>query len=241
MSNHIADSRSSKTRLNKFIAQSGLCSRRQADQLIAEQRVRVNGRTASTMGLKVGLNDLVEVDGNVIKAVTKYETYALYKPVGVISSRASQGNSKTIYDFVKTKQRLFSIGRLDKDSEGLIILTTDGQAAQRLAHPRFQTKKTYQIWLEIPNRYDLEEMIKKLSQAHTLDGKRVSLEGIRYLGRDQGYLRFSLVLTQGLNHQIRRLVGRAGFTVKRLMRISHGPVTLDGLKPGQSKRIDLEV
>lgn len=140
MSNHTVTSRSSKTRLNKYLAQAGICSRRQADELIEEGRVRVNGELAS-LGAKVSQDDLVEVDGQVVNVRNENESYAFYKPRGVVSTRSSQGKSKTIYSFFKTKTRLFSVGRLDKDSEGLIILTTDGQAAQKLTHPKYQTKK----------------------------------------------------------------------------------------------------
>ena len=134
-------------RLQKVIAQAGICSRRKAEGLISEGRGRVNGRVITQMGCKVSPEDKIEVNGKRIRAPRSWSYIVLYKPPGVVTSARDELDRKTVLDLVRTDTRLFSVGRLDMDAEGLLLLTNDGETAAALTHPAGEVPKTYLVKL----------------------------------------------------------------------------------------------
>ena len=221
-------------RLNKHIAETGFCSRREADRLIAERRVTVNGQAAG-MGAVVGEGDTVLVDGQPLrirstKAGKRRHVYiALNKPVGITCTTESavKGN---IVDFVGHEQRVFPIGRLDKDSEGLILLTSNGDIVNRILRAENKLEKEYLVAVNHPVT---PEFLRGMSRGVPIHGETTLPCKTGKLG-SQG---FRIVLTQGLNRQIRLMAAHFGFRVKQLLRVRIGNVKLGHLKPGQWRNL----
>ncbi|MFS0780414.1 23S rRNA pseudouridine(2604) synthase RluF [Bacillus sp. 1P06AnD] len=211
-------------RINKFIGESGITSRRGADKLIAEKRVTINGMVAE-LGSKVEDGDDVRVDGKPIKTEQQNVYIALNKPVGITSTteRHIKGN---IVDFVNHPLRIFHIGRLDKDSEGLILLTNDGDIVNEILRAENKHEKEYIVTVDKPlTTHFLKQMA---SGVEILDTKTLPCE-VKKLSK---YV-FKIILTQGLNRQIRRMCSALGYEVKGLQRIRIMNIRLDGLKVGQ--------
>jgi 23S rRNA pseudouridine2604 synthase len=211
-------------RLNKFISESGICSRRQADAWIAEGRVRVNGVLAE-LGTQVGEGDSVEVDGKPVQTRNEFVYIALNKPVGITctTERHVEGN---IIDYVNHPQRIFPIGRLDKDSEGLILLTNNGDIVNELLRVENHHEKEYVVTVDRPVEDDF-----LFGMAHGVDiiGERTRPCAVRRIGRNA----FGIILTQGLNRQIRRMCAVFDYRVYRLQRVRINNITLDGLAKGK--------
>lgn len=221
-------------RLNKYISSSGLCSRRQADKLIEEERVTINGRPTE-LGQAVNEGDEVRVDGELVKQ-NKNDIYIiLNKPVGITctTERHIEGN---IVDFINHKERIFPIGRLDKDSEGLILLTNDGDIVNKILREENNNKKEYVVRV---NKSITSEFLKKLSEGvkiynpvkneYTVTKK---CEVVR-----MGDKTFKITLSQGLNRQIRRMCSAFEYNVVDLKRIKIMDLTLEGLKVGQWRNL----
>ena len=189
-----------QVRLHKFIADSGFCSRRRAEELIAAGRVRVNGQKISRQGVKIDpQKDEVKIDDKKINAQAKKIYIKLNKPVGVVSS-CRKYDEQTVLDLVKDiPYRLYPIGRLDKDSEGLILLTNDGEVANRLTHPRYQHEKEYEVNVEF--RITNDEL-RKLSSGIKIDGKMTLPAKVVKMGEKS----FRITLKEGKKRQIRRMV-----------------------------------
>jgi 23S rRNA pseudouridine2604 synthase len=211
-------------RLNKYISETGICSRRQADQWISDGRVRVNGQTAE-LGTQVGADDRVEVDGKLVDARTKPVYLALNKPIGITctTERHVAGN---IIDFIGHPQRIFPIGRLDKDSEGLILLTNNGDIVNELLRSENNHEKEYVVTVDKPMS---EEFLDGIATGVEILGKRTKPCKVRRIGKNV----FGIVLTQGLNRQIRRMCAVFGYEVRRLQRVRIVNIRLDGIKVGQ--------
>ncbi len=220
-------------RLNKYISETGLCSRREADARIEAGRVTINGVVA-TLGTQVKEGDVVCVDGQPVAGEQQHVYIALNKPVGVIctTDREIPGN---ITDFVAYRERIFPIGRLDKESEGLILLTNNGDIVNEILRVENAHEKEYVVTVDRP----VTEIF--------LNGMA---SGVRILGtvtrpckvKRVGPATFRIVLTQGLNRQIRRMCSFFGYKVLRLQRVRIINLTLDGLKPGQWRELsDREV
>lgn len=215
-------------RINKFLALHTSLSRRGADEAIARSRVTVNGRTPSE-GQQINPDDSVILDGKEIKSTPVMQTIILNKPVGYVCSRNGQG-SKTIYDLLpKELQHLNSIGRLDKDSSGLLLLTNDGQLAQELTHPKYQKTKIYQVTLDKPLQPLHQQMISETG-VHLSDGPS------KFIVEKSGP-ELKVTMREGRNRQIRRTFEALGYKVTRLHRISFNDLLLDGIKPGKYKRL----
>ena len=213
-------------RLHKFLATAGIASRRQAEVLIQKGKISVNGKVVTSMGVVIDQdNDIVTYQDKRI-TLTKDLTYiALNKPVGYISS-ASSGQGKSVLALVKSKTRLYPVGRLDKDSSGLMILTNDGELTNKITHPKYLSEKEYFVILD----RDLSpEDIKRLEKGMTINGQKV--KGISVPMAQNKSAR--LVLTQGINRQIRRMLGKLGYTVVKLKRVRIGKLELGTLKEGQ--------
>src|SRR5512146_1476309 len=209
-------------RINQYIARATGLSRRKADAIINQGRVTINGLDAN-LGSRVNEGDQVALDKRSVTPLTKTVTIMLHKPVGYVSSRRGQG-SRTIYELLPTEyRRLKPVGRLDKDSSGLLLLTDDGRLANRLTHPRYNKVKVYEVALDKP----LTAADKKLLQ------RGVELEdGLsRLMIGDRGQ-HLTVSLSEGRNRQIRRTFAALGYTVHKLHRISFGEYLLGGLKEG---------
>ncbi|GGD37586.1 pseudouridine synthase [Pseudoxanthomonas indica] len=222
------------TRLNKHIAESGFCSRREADRLIAEKRVTVNGQPAG-MGAVVGEDDEVKVDGQSLRARTakagkrKHVYIALNKPVGVTCTTESsvKGN---IVDFVGHEQRIFPIGRLDKDSEGLILLTSNGDIVNQILRAENRHEKEYLVAV---NKQVTDEFLRGMARGVRIHGQMTLPCKTARLAK----FGFRIVLTQGLNRQIRLMSAEFGYRVTQLRRVRIDNLKLGALKPGQWRNL----
>jgi len=219
-----------KVRINKFLADAGICSRRNAEKLISEGRVSVNKKVVRDLARKIDVeNDKVVFDGQPVKSRNKYLYILLNKPVGYITSCKHKGE-KTVLDLVRTPARVFPVGRLDKDSCGLVFLTNDGDLAYKLSHPKFTHSKEYIVDLDSP--LDQESLIR-ISKGILLDGKRtLPMKVSRISGK-----RFKFVLREGKNRQIRRICLRFGAKVKSLKRVRIENLKLGTLKQGEYKPV----
>ena len=216
-------------RLNKYISESGVCSRREADAWIAAGRVRVNG-VAAGLGTQVNEGDRVEVDGKPVAARRSDTVYiALNKPVGITctTERHVPGN---IVDYVKHPQRIFPIGRLDKDSEGLILLTNDGDIVNELLREENAHEKEYVVTVDRPIT---DEFLFGMAQGVDILGTRTKPCKVRRMAKNM----FGIVLTQGLNRQIRRMCAAFDYKVRRLQRVRIVNIRLEGIHPGSWREL----
>jgi 23S rRNA pseudouridine2605 synthase len=212
-------------RLNRFLAAAGLGSRRHCDELIAAGRVTINGQVCTDFSAQPTERDHVKVDGKLVHRQRRLDIM-LHKPAGFVSTRNDPNARDTIFDLLPPHfPRLFNVGRLDAQTEGLLILTNDGDLAQRLTHPRYKVEKEYEITLDRP--WD-PTLGPKLLQGIALDGQRARLEKIYSIKPT----RLRVVLRQGINRQIRRMFYEVGYDVERLMRIRIGRLRLGDLPLG---------
>ncbi len=224
----------SGTRLNKYIASSGLCSRRQADELIESGAVMVNGKKITELGFSVQLKDKVFVNGKFIHPV-KHEYYRFYKPAGYITTADDEKDRKTIYDLIpKNLHHLKPVGRLDKDSTGLIILTNDGDLINELTHPSVKVPKLYRVSINGKiSQNDIDKMYKGIE----IEKGKIAYAEVDVLDVDSNHTVMEVLLYQGMNRQIRKMFEYLGFEVLTLKRIQHATLNLDGLKRGDVKPI----
>lgn len=212
-------------RLNRFLAAAGVGSRRHCDQLIADGRVTINGRVCTDFSAQPAETDHVKVGAKLVRGQHKLYII-LHKPAGFVSTRADPNARDTIFDLLPPKfPRLFNIGRLDAQTEGLLILTNDGELAQRLTHPRYKIEKEYDVTLNRP--WD-PAIAPKLLSGIMLDGQKARMETVRAIRTT----RLRVVLRQGINRQIRRMFYELGYEVKRLVRIRVDHLHLGDLPKG---------
>jgi 23S rRNA pseudouridine2605 synthase/23S rRNA pseudouridine2604 synthase len=213
-------------RLQKFLSEAGVCSRRKGEEYIKAGRVAVNGQIVRTLGTKVTPGvDRVEFDGRTVVQAADSIYIALNKPEGYVTSCSHPGE-KVVVDLLDTEQRVVPVGRLDKDSTGLLLLTNDGRLHHRLSHPSFDHEKEYEVTLAEPIN---DGALEKLAQGVVLNGRRTRpAEVVRVSGR-----RFRMTLKEGRNRQIRRMAAKVGSRVERLKRIRIANVRLGRLKKGQ--------
>ncbi len=219
-------------RINKYIAECGVASRRNADTLIKEGRVKLNGKLVQAPGVEVDeTNDTVTVDGNKISLPSQF-TYILFnKPKGCVCTSSDDKGRKTIFDFVDLpNKRLFSIGRLDYDSEGMLILTNDGELSYRLTHPSNEIPKTYTVKIEGSIS---ESDVAKLRGKVELPGGGVSHHAkVKVIESDANSTKLSVTIFEGKNRQIRRMFESVDKTVIFLKRVAIGDFRLGGLSRG---------
>ena len=217
-------------RLNRFLAAAGLGSRRHCDELIAAGRVTINGRVCSDFSVQPGERDYVKVDGKLIQAERRLDLM-LHKPAGFVSTRSDPHARDTIFDLLPPHlPRLFNIGRLDAQTEGLLLLTNDGDLAQRLTHPRYKIDKEYEVTLD--RAWDAA-LGAKLLHGMMLDGQRARIEKVQFIKPT----RLRVILRQGINRQIRRMFYEVGYEVKRLVRIRIGRLRLGDLPRGHWRQL----
>lgn len=215
-------------RLQKYIAHAGLCSRRKAEEYILAGKIQVNGQTVTTLGTKViPGTDQVTVDGHpvVVPQGNTHLYIALNKPKGVVTS-CSQKHARLVVDLVQTEQRVYPVGRLDKDSEGLLLLTDDGNLHHRLSHPSFDHEKEYIVKTAYPIK---DTDLRHMAGGMVIEGEKTRPATVKRMSRDT----FTIVLKQGRNRQIRKMVAKTGNRVTSLVRIRMGTVRLKSLKSGQ--------
>lgn len=222
-------------RLQKFLAQAGIASRRAVEEMIRRGRVEVNGRVAE-IGCRVDpARDRILLDGEVVSSLEEKIYLAFYKPRDCITSARDPQGRKTVFDYLPDlSSRVFPVGRLDYDAEGLLILTNDGELANRLLHPRYGILKVYEVKVQgHPN----EKALENLRTGIVLEEGTTAPAGadiIRELPR-AAWLR--IVLHQGWNRQIKRMCEAVGHPVLKIKRIAYGPVRLGSLRPGASRRL----
>jgi 23S rRNA pseudouridine2605 synthase len=224
-------------RLNRFLALAGISSRRGAEEYIRHGRVTVNGELKTDLATQVAFSDQVRVDGKVVRT-QEFVYLLLNKPADFLTTRSDERSRKTIYQLLPGDlPNLAHVGRLDKESEGLLLLTNDGDLAFRITHPKFKLEKEYLVTLDL--EFALEDSPKTKKGVYLSEG-RARFEGIVKVNPRQ----VRVVLTQGLKRQVRRVFAALGYKVKRLQRVRIGPLTDRGLRPGEvrllsQKEVDL--
>jgi 23S rRNA pseudouridine2605 synthase len=230
------DQEADGVRLQKVLAGAGLGSRRTCEQLIAAGRVSVDGVVVETMGLRVDpLTAVIHVDGARINVRADLVYLALNKPQGVLSAMSDSRGRPTVGDLVADRpERLFHVGRLDADSEGLLLLSNDGELAHRLMHPSFGVSKTYLATVPAPVRRDLG---RQLMTGVELDDGPVRADRFRVVQTQGDRAIVEVTLHEGRNHIVRRMLATVGYPVERLVRTAIGPVVLGGLRAGAMREL----
>ena len=216
-------------RVNKALSMAGVCSRREADRLIAAGRVRINGSEAGP-GDKITSADVITLDGKTVRMQEPPTLLLFYKPRGIVSSTKQQRSETTVVDYIHYPVRIYPAGRLDKESEGLLLMTNQGELVDRLLRSANGHEKEYQVWIDRPVT---AEFIRRMrAGVQILDTVTRPCEAVQ-TGPDS----FRIILTQGLNRQIRRMCHALGCEVTRLRRVRILNLTLEGLQPGQYRQV----
>ncbi|MCR5283086.1 MAG: rRNA pseudouridine synthase [Lachnospiraceae bacterium] len=221
-------------RVNKYLAQAGICSRRQADRLIAEGKVTVNGAPA-TEGMQVEDTDVIMVEGRLVGQAPTKVVLAYYKPKGVVCTHSDPHAEETVFDHIDYPQRLNYAGRLDKDSEGLLLLTNDGDLIQRMMRGANGHEKEYEVTIDRPVT---EDFLERMRQGIYLPELTVTTRACKAEKTTENG--FRIILTQGLNRQIRRMCKECGCEVVDLKRVRVVTVTLEGLQPDTYRELSAE-
>lgn len=229
-------------RINKFIAQSGYCSRRKADELIKNSKVCVNGTILLDLSYQVNDGDIVEVEGKKIRKKEEKVYIAINKPVGYTSTVKDKFANKKVVDLIKFNTRVYPVGRLDKDSHGLLILTNDGDLTYELTHPKFEHKKVYEVLVK---GKPTKNKIQELKNGIILDGYKLKKSNIEFIAHVKDNTKYMVTIYEGRNRQIRRMFDYINHPVLDLKRLQIGNYKMDdNLKSGEyvllkSKDLDL--
>jgi 23S rRNA pseudouridine2605 synthase len=216
-------------RLAKFLAHGGVASRRRAELIISKGRVTVGGEVVTDPARDVGAGDDVRVDGSPVGEEAR-EAWAVNKPEGVVSTAREPGKRLAVVSLVDSKARLYPVGRLDADSTGLILLTNDGELANRLTHPRYEVEKAYRAKLKRPPS---DADLRRLARGVELEDGPTAPAEVRRLGERE----IELVLREGRNRQVRRMAEAVGNEVVSLRRVRFGPIDLGDLPEGGCRRL----
>ncbi|GEO65776.1 pseudouridine synthase [Levilactobacillus spicheri] len=226
-------------RLQKVLAHAGVASRRQAEKMITSGHIRVNGAVVTELGTKVGVHDEISVD-NVPISSEAPAYILLYKPRGVISTANDEKGRKTVVDLVEdVKQRVYPVGRLDYDTSGLLLLTNDGELANRLTHPKYEVEKTYVARVTgIPSN----DAMRQLRRGITVDGEAYAPAKLKLLSTDHKKQTaiVQLTLHEGKNHEVKKMLAAVGCPVEKLKREQYGFLTLKGLQTGDARNLKPE-
>lgn len=217
-------------RLNKFIASSGICSRRKADELILNSKIKINGKIITELGINVEEKDIVEFEGKVLKLQQEKVYLMLNKPTGYITTSIEQFGRKCVLDLIEEDLRVYPIGRLDMDTEGMLLLTNDGDFANKLMHPKNKIKKSYIVTVDkevelnklekLRNGVDIGDYITKPAEAQMLDKNHLKI-----------------VISEGKNRQVRKMCSAVGINLISLKRESIGNLKLGNLKLGKYRKL----
>ncbi|MCI5752057.1 MAG: rRNA pseudouridine synthase [Oscillospiraceae bacterium] len=228
-----------KTRLQKIMSDAGICSRRKAEEYISQGRVKVNGNVAH-LGDKAGSRDVIQLDGQRIDLPRrKRKIYImLNKPRGYVTTMSDELDRKCVTDLLTgVEDRVYPIGRLDRNSEGMLLFTNDGEFANDIMHPARHVTKTYRV--TVPPAVTEEQLIA-LSSGVVIDGKKTLPANVEVLSKEEGRVVLLIVIHEGRNRQIRKMCEAVGLEVARLRRIAIGPVKLGMLKPGTWRELSSE-
>ncbi|MDY6826669.1 MAG: pseudouridine synthase [Bacillota bacterium] len=224
-------------RLAKYLADAGIASRRRAEDIIRQKRVKVNGLIAVLPQTKVGENDLVTVDGKKVGRSEKKVYFLLNKPPGYISTAFDTHDRPTVIDLLKEiKERVYPVGRLDADTSGALLLTNDGKLAYRLTHPSYNIKKTYRAWVKgMPDQNILDQMTKGL----LIENRKTAPAEIIVIDRDkkQNLSMLQIVLTEGRKRQVKKMCTTVGHPVVQLHRINFAGLTVEDLAVGSYRAL----
>ncbi|HEV7180806.1 MAG TPA: pseudouridine synthase [Candidatus Baltobacteraceae bacterium] len=222
-------------RLNKYIAQAGLASRRRADQLIAYGKVRVNGRVCRELGTIVQPSDTVDVSGTPIRVADDITYLVMHKPVGVMTTMRDPQGRRTIVELIPKKlPRVVPVGRLDYDTAGVLLLTNDGELANRLMHPRYGVDKTYRAG--ITGRLSPDD-VKRLHDGIDIEGNSSGGAKVRVVSVRSGYSVVDITIHEGRNRQVRKMFEALGHSVTTLVRLRFGPISLGDLGVGRTRSL----
>ena len=224
-------------RIQKILSARGLCSRRRAEELILAGRVTCNGAVAKLGDTADPELDEIKVDGKLLPSASGYVYIMLNKPRGYVTTLSDEKGRPNAAQLIDCGTRVYPVGRLDMDSEGLLLFTNDGEFANRLMHPKHEVDKTYRVLVA---GYS-EEKLEKLKQPIELDGYRIRTPGIKLLRtREKGQAQLLVTIHEGRNRQVRRMCDAAGMKVLRLQRISEGSVKLGNLELGKWRHLTQE-
>ncbi len=218
-------------RINKFLHMKGFCSRRKADELVERGLVKINGALA-VLGQKVLETDKIELGEEIFDLPKNYEYHLFYKPRGVVSHSPKPGE-KSLEDFFNHRTDLHAVGRLDKDSEGLMLITNDGRIVEKMLDPKYDHEKEYIVKVDLPLK---ESFARKMEKGVKIEGYMTAPCTVRV----KSDRTFSIVLTEGKKHQIRRMCAALGLQVQDLKRTRIGVLKLGGLYPGQQRPIRMD-
>lgn len=223
-------------RLQKVIANLGYCSRRHAEELIRNNKVKVNGNIVNELGTKVKTSDTIEVEGNILDNNKNYEYYLLNKPREVISASSDDKGRKTVVDLIDTNTRIYPIGRLDYDTTGLILLTNDGELANLLMHPSSKIDKQYVARV---NGIVTSSDIMKLKNGIVIDGKKTSKARVKLKSVDKKMNKSIVEITihEGRNHQVKKMFEALGHEVIKLKREKYANLDLTKVKVGEYRKL----
>lgn len=224
-------------RLQKILAAAGIASRREAEKIITAGRVRVNGKIVTELGSKYDPSSVkISVDGNPIKAETKVY-YMFYKPRGVVTTMSDPQNRRSIADFVQDLgERVFPVGRLDYNTEGLLLLTNDGALAQALMHPSHEVNKTYLV--KVPGIVPQEKLDMLRVGVKLEDGMTApAVVNLRSYEHEHNFTLFDITIHEGRNRQVRRMCDAIGYPVRDLKRVKMGPITLSNIGRGKFREL----
>lgn len=226
-----------KTRIQKIIADAGYCSRRKAEELISQGRVKVNGRPCKLGDKAFAGKDLISIDGEKLYTPRKRKLYyiMLNKPRGYVTTMSDEFDRKNVSDLIKgIPERVYPVGRLDKNSEGMLLFTNDGAFANDIMHPSNHVTKTYRVTV----RPDItDEQLVRLSEGVEIDGSMTLPCTINVLTKEPGRVVLQMVIREGRNRQIRKMCEAVGLEVARLKRTAIGPLKLGMLKPGDYREL----
>ncbi|MCS6975505.1 MAG: rRNA pseudouridine synthase [Gemmatales bacterium] len=223
-------------RLNKVLAAAGLGSRRHCEELITSGRVTVDGQVIRELGYKVSPGQQVAVDGKQIQR-ERLVYWLVNKPRGYLSTHYDPAGRPRVIDLLlHVPERVYMVGRLDEESEGLMLMTNDGELAQRLMHPRYGIEKTYHVQVA---GFPSKEELKQLTEGIWISDGKVRAKRVKRLGTRGKSTFLEIVLAEGKNREIRRMLAKQGHKVMRLKRIAIGPIRLGRLRPGKSRRLTL--
>ncbi len=225
-------------RINKFLAENGVASRRACDKLIEEGKVKVNGKVCG-LGAEIDENkDVVTVDGRAVEKGTQHRYYLMNKPKGYVCTVSDDKGRKTVMDLLPSDAgRVYPVGRLDYDSEGMLLFTNDGDLAFRLTHPKNEVPKTYMVKLEGEVS---EALLNKLRGGVELDGKVTNKSKIKIVETDKKYTKIHITINEGRNRQVRRMFESIGKEVVFLKRIRIGDLPIGSLERGKVRKLSAE-
>ncbi|MDQ3481405.1 MAG: rRNA pseudouridine synthase [Actinomycetota bacterium] len=221
-------------RIQKVLARAGVASRRAVEEMIVRGRIRVNGERVA-LGRRIDASkDIVEVDGSRVPLSTDLAYYLVNKPVGVVTTAHDEEGRETVMDLLEVEVRVFPVGRLDMDSEGAVLLTNDGELAQRLTHPSFGVPKTYLVEASGSVK---EKSLRALARGVELDDGVTAPAEVRLVEKNPNGTLVEMSITEGRNRQIRRMFDAVGHPVRRLVRTAIGPLMLGRLKPATYRKL----